>query len=109
MMPKPSHKQKFHLLRLGRLQLRANMQYFTVPPYSTWNPHGIHVEYVHSIWHICGFHMDSMWNEYIPWIPHGFHMECTYSTWIPCGINLFHIDTIHCFTINKHLDIIILY
>ncbi len=93
----------------------ADMQYFTVPPYSIWNPygmdlfHGFHVEYVHSIWHICGFHMDSIWNVNIP---HGIHMESMwneYIPWNPCGMNLFHIDFIHCFTINKHLDIIILY
>ena len=27
------------------------------------------------LYHPPTFHMDSIWNEYIPWIPHGFHME----------------------------------
>src|SRR6266568_1247776 len=47
-----------------------------------------------------------------PLIPYGIHVEWIYSmdsTWIPYGMYIFHIDTIHCFTINKHLDIIILY
>src|SRR6266571_3875577 len=75
-------------------------------------PYGIHMEWIYS--------MDSMWNMYIPsgiyvdstWNPHGIHMESMwneYISWNPCGMNPFHIDFIHCFTINKHLDIIILY
>ena len=28
------------------------------------------------------FHMESIWNGYIPWIPCGFHVEYVYSIWI---------------------------
>jgi hypothetical protein len=27
------------------------------------------------LYHAPTFHMESIWNGYIPWIPHGFHME----------------------------------
>src|SRR6266571_9184141 len=63
-------------------------QYFTVPPYSIWNPYGIHMEWIYSMestWNPCGictFHLAYMW------IPHGFHMECKYSTWNPHGIHM---------------------
>ena len=58
------------------------LQYFTMPPHSTWNM-------FHHINHILT-DMDSTW------IPHGFHMESTWSlcgvyadsTWIPCGIHV---------------------
>ena len=63
-------------------------QYFTMPPYSTWNPCGMdlfHVESMESTWNM--FHhinhvltdMDSIWN------PHGIHMK---SMWIPRGMHL---------------------
>ena len=58
------------------------------------------------LYHPPTFHMDSIWNGYIPWIPHGFHVDSmwTHSTWnphrfhmdsiwIPCGIYLLNISS----------------
>ena len=73
-------------------------QYFTLPPYSIWNPHGMqrfHGMPMESIWIPCGicwFHM-----EYV----HGIHMEWIYSMdsmWIPCSFHGiiplgFHLDS----------------
>ena len=79
----------------------SRRQYFTMPPHSMWNPHGIKI--------LNGFHVESIWNMFQPiievfstmdstWnlspfhmesisiphgiIPHGFHMD---SAWIPHG------------------------
>ena len=43
----------------------AFLQYFTMPPHSTWNPCGtdlFHVESMESTWNPHGIHMESMWN-----------------------------------------------
>ena len=55
------------------------LQYFTMPPHSMWNPHGIKI--------LNEFHVESIWNMFQPiievfstmdstWIPHGFHVDC---------------------------------
>jgi hypothetical protein len=49
--------------------------------------------YIAVLYHPPTFHMESMWNEYIPWIPHGFHMEYVSpykSSSYYCG---FHMDS----------------
>ena len=68
---------------------------FTLPPYSTWIPHGFH----HSIWNMFWLRAHSFSDLYSTWIPHGMVMECPNSTWndgmsmwIPYGI----ISTIPC-------------
>jgi len=75
-------------------------QYFTMPPYSTWNPWGtdlFHVESMWIPWNPHGIDMDSIWNLHgihaeSTWNRYGFHME---STWNPCRIHMdsFHMDS----------------
>jgi hypothetical protein len=60
------------------------MEVFTLPPYSTWNPCGIHVV-PHGI---CPFHMEYILAEISPILVISFHL---YSTWIPP----FHMEFPH--------------
>src|SRR5882762_9094333 len=85
-----------------------NLEVFTVPPHSTWNPYGFHV----SIWIPYGFHpfhMEYFWVMFQPfqdvrstWNPHGMTMEWPnyrwndgISIWNPHGMTMeYHENSI---------------
>ena len=67
---------------------------------SMWNLCGFHVDSMwnESMWNSCGFHVDSMWNESM-WNSCEFHVDSMWneSMWISCGMNPcgFHVEWIH--------------
>ena len=68
---------------------------FTLPPYSTWNPHGIHmdsrqfqVDSIHSIWNMFWLRSHSFWSFHSTFIPYGIHLEWSYSITFPS----FHME-----------------
>ena len=44
------------------------------------------------LYHPPTFHMESIWNRYIPWIPHGFHMEYVLTYKSSTYYNGFHVE-----------------
>ena len=82
----------FHVISV---EMTSKWEVFTLPPYSTWNPHGIHmdsrqfqVDSIHSIWNMFWLRSHPFWLFHSTFIPYGIHLEWSYSITFPS----FHME-----------------